>query len=382
MTIRPRWGVGPPRRFTRNLLMPVTVAGRPLMIKYNRDPAEALAEIRGHRVLAPHYPLPGLHAHLRVPGGRLFVYERLPGGRDHGLFLDLLNRPGAPDSELQDYMRDMTAFYRKAIAATARRVYPGDVVRKLYWDRAQPGGRLDTYYQGRDFLFHHPVPVGQLHHHTLIINNRELHLDWNRTLDALRQHFADDEPVWAALTQGDPTDVNLAHPLAWLDYDTAGMNSLLGEFANFLWYTTALGGWLAPTYNPDAFADHPVTNTRLAANRPKLHWAVVDARTRTIHIDYSSAPAPTRRAAAALYWQHLVEPTAADLWPGQDLGTLLRPYLAMRILAVYNLSDLTPHDRIITLAQLAEVMDPRFDPITFFHLREHLCPSPSLAGPP
>ena len=168
-----------------------------------------------------------------------------------------------------------------------------------------------------------------------------------RILDRLREHFAADEPVWAALTQGDPTDVNLAHPLAWLDYDTAGMSSLLGEFANFLWYTTALGGWLAPTYNPDAFADHPATNTHLAANRPKLYWAAVDTRTRTIHIDYNSTSAPARQAAAALYWQNLVEPTAADLWPDQDLGVLLRPYLAMRILAVYNLADLSPHDRAI-----------------------------------
>jgi hypothetical protein len=375
VTIRARWSIGPARRFTRNVLLPVTVAGHPLVIKYTRDPAEAHAEIRGHRTLAPHYPLPDLHAHLRIPGGRLLVYERLPGGRDHGLFLDLLNRPGPTDSELQDYMGDMTAFYRKAIAATARRVHPSDVVRKLYWDRAQPGGRLDAYYQGRDFLLHHPVPVSQLHRHTVIVNNRELHLDWNRILDNLREHFAADEPVWAALTQGDPTDVNLAHPLAWLDYDTAGMNSLLGEFANFLWYTTALGGWLAPTYNPDAFADHPATNIQVTANRPKLHWAAVDTRTHTIHIDYSSTPAPARQAAAARSWQNLVEPTAADLWPGEDLGELLRPYLAMRILAVYNLAHLSSHDRITALARLAEVIDPDFDPIAFFHLREHLCPS-------
>ena len=376
MTVRPRWSVGPARRFTRNILLPITVAGNPLMIKRTRNPAEALAEVRGHRTLASHYPLPDLHAHLRIPGGRLLLYERLPGGRDHGLFLDLLNRPGVPDSELQDYMRDMTGFYRKAIAATARPVHPGDVVRKLYWDRAQPGGRLDAYYQGRDFLLGQLVPVSQLHRHTLIVNGHELRLDWNRIIGGLRAHFAADEPVWAALTQGDPTDVNLAHPLAWLDYDTAGMNSLLGEFANFLWHTTALGGWLAPTYNPDAFTDHPATNTHLAANRPKLHWAVVDARARTIRVEYSSAPMPARQTAAALYWQNLVEPAAADLWPDQDLGALLRPYLAMRILAVYNLADLSAHDRIITLARLAEVMDHSFDPVAFFHLQEHMCPSP------
>lgn len=156
------------------------------------------------------------------------------------------------------------------------------------------------------------------------------------------------------------------------------MNSLLGEFANFLWYTTALGGWLAPTYNPAAYADHPATLAQLPANRPKLHWATIEPRTRTIRVDYTATPAPPRQAAATWYWQHLVEPTAARLWPGQDLGPLLRPYLVMRIIAVYNLADLTARDRLLVLARLAEAMAPDFDPTTFFHLamEDVLCATP------
>ncbi|MEK8146121.1 hypothetical protein NKH18_47705 [Streptomyces sp. M10(2022)] len=43
------------------------------------------------------------------------------------------------------------------------------------------------------------------------------------------------------------------------------MNSIPGEFANFLWYASALGGWLVPTYNSAAFSDHPRPSI---ANRP------------------------------------------------------------------------------------------------------------------
>ncbi|MEU8927662.1 hypothetical protein AB0D10_43305 [Kitasatospora sp. NPDC048545] len=376
MTTSRRWSIGPLRRFTRNLLLPATVAGRPIMLKYTRDPSEALAEIRGHHALADQYRLPALLAHQRVPGGRLLLYERLPIGTDSGLLLDLLSIPGQPTGELRAYMTTLTEAYRKAIAATARLLHPREVVRKLYWDRAQPGGRLDDYYLDRDFPFNAPLPVSELTNHTLIVNNRELHLDWHHTLAWIRDQFAADEPVWAALTQGDPTDVNLANPIAWLDYDTAGMNSLLGEFANFLWYTTALGGWLVPTYNPTAFTDHPATLAQLPANRPKLHWAAIDPRTRTIRIDYTTTPSPARQAAATWYWQHLVEPTAADLWPDQDLGHLLRPYLVMRILAVYNLADLGARDRMVVLARLAEAMDPDFNPIDFFHLEDTLCATP------
>ncbi|MEU1091387.1 hypothetical protein ACFYPN_18050 [Streptomyces sp. NPDC005576] len=194
--------------------------------------------------------------------------------------------------------------------------------------------------------------------------------------DVINPHFATAEPVWAALTQGDPTDVNLARPLAWFDYDTAGMNSIPGEFANFLWYASALGGWLVPTYNPTAFADHSATFAHVPANTPEIRRAAVDHTTSTIHIDYTPRLSPPRRAAVAAYWNKLVRPVADRLWPGEDLANLLRPYLAMRILGVCNLADLASEDRLVLLARLAEAMNPTFDPTTYFCPLESPCPAP------
>ncbi|MFI5755507.1 hypothetical protein [Streptomyces sp. NPDC051569] len=379
MTVQSRLRIGPVRRFTRNLLCPVDLLGRPLLLKYTRDPAEARKEIRGRARLARHYRVPTLHAHLRVPGGHLLVYERLPGGTGQGLLLDLLNNADEPSSGLDDYMNRLTATYRDIILATARPTHPPDVVRKLYWDRAVPGGRLDTYYAGKDFLVADglvDIPASCLGTYTLSINGRRHHLDWAATLRWLRAHFATTEPIWAALTQGDPTDVNLAHPLAWFDYDTAGMNSVPGEFANFLWYASALGGWLVPTYNPAAFADHPATFALIQANAPELRRGHFDRTTSTIHIDCAPRLSAPRRAAVTAYWTQLVRPVADRLWPGEDLANLLRPYLAMRILGVYNLADLTPEDRLVILARLAEAMSPAFDPATYFCPLESPCPAP------
>ncbi|WP_326740347.1 hypothetical protein [Streptomyces sp. NBC_01022] len=377
MTVRPRLRIGPVRRFTRNLLCPVDFLGRPLLLKYTHDPAEARKEIRGHGRLARHYRVPALHAHLRVPGGHLLAYERLPGGTDQGLLLDLLNTD-EPNNDLHNYMDRLTTTYREVILTTARPTDPTRVVRKLYWDRAAPGGRLDTYYAGKDFLVADSlidIPVSRLGTYTLSINGRRHRIDWAATLRWLGAHFATLEPVWAALTQGDPTDVNIAHPLAWFDYDTAGMNSILGEFANFLWYASALGGWLVPAYNPAAFSDHPATFDREPANTPEVRRADVDRTTSTIHIDYTPRLSAPRRAAVTAYWDQLVRPVADRLWPGADLANLLRPYLAMRILGVYNLADLVPEDRLILLARLAEAMSPVFDPATYFCPSESPCPT-------
>ncbi|MFJ4770544.1 hypothetical protein ACIP88_15730 [Streptomyces uncialis] len=378
MTVQPPLRIGPVRRFTRNLLCPVDLLDRPLLLKYTRDPAEAREEIRGHARLARHYRVPALYAHLRVPGGHLLAYERLPGGTDQGLLLDLLNAD-EPSGDLHTCMDQLTAVYREVILATAWPTDPAHVVRKLYWERAAPGGRLDTYYAGKDFLVADnliDVPVSRLDTYTLSVNGRRHQLDWAATLRWLRAHFATAEPVWTALTQGDPTDVNLAHPLAWFDYDTAGTNSIPGEFANFLWYASALGGWLVPRYNPSAFADHQATFAHVPANTPEIRRADVDHSTSTIHIDYTSRLSAPRRAAVTAYWNQLVQPVADRLWPGETLANLLRPYLAMRILGVYNLADLAPEDRLVLFARLAEAMSPTFDPTTYFCPLESPCPAP------
>ncbi|MFJ2958591.1 hypothetical protein [Streptomyces sp. NPDC087270] len=377
MTGDRRWGAGPLRRATRNLLLPVDWRGRPLLVKYTRNRDEARQEIRGHARLREHYRVPTLHAHVRVPGGHLLAYERLPGGTDRGLLLDLLNTQ-EPGPELLRYMEDLTTAYREVILETAQEVPPERVVRKLYWDRAAPGGHLDTYYAEADFPVAGGIidlPVSRLAEYVIVVNGRPFAFGWAAALRRLRTHFERDEPVWAALTQGDPTDVNLAHPLAWFDYDTVGLNSVLGEFANFLWYVTALGCWLVPAYNPAAFADHPATFSRLDANRPRLERARVNHAARTVHIDYTPRLAAPRRAAATAYWHGLLQPVADKIWPNGDLCELLRPYLAMRILAVYNLADLAPTDRLLVLARLAEAMSPTFDPATFFSIEESRCPA-------
>lgn len=377
MTADRRWGAGPLRRATRNLLLPVDWHDRPLLVKYTRNRDEARQEIRGHARLREHYRVPALHAHLRVPGGYLLAYERLPGGPDRGLLLDLLNGQ-ATEAELLRYMDELTSAYRDVILETAKKVPSAQVVRKLYWDRAAPGGRLDMYYADTDFPVAEGIidlPVSRLAEYVVVVNGRPLTLGWTAVLRQLRTHFTRDQPAWAALTQGDPTDVNLANPLAWLDYDTAGPNSILGEFANFLWYATALGGWLVPTYNPAAFADHPATFHRLEANRPQLDRAHVNHTARTIHINYTPNVSAPRRAAASAYWHHLVQPIADKLWPHADLAELLRPYLAMRILAVHNLASLTPTDRLLVLVRLAEAMSPSFNPFTFFSIEEARCPA-------
>lgn len=366
--------IGAPLKFTRNRLYPIDTPRRRLIAKCTPDHDEAHAEVRGHRLLSDWYPVPALHHRARLLGHTVLVYERLPVGTDRGLLLDLLNTPATADYvPLDAYMRELTSTYLRVFTETAELSPPSAVVGKLYRDRALPGGRLDHYYADHDLPLtgaEDGPRLSDLARTGLYVNGSHYQLDWPGTLRWLRTAF--DSPVWSTISQGDPTDVNLAAPLVWLDYDTAGRNAIAGEIANFSFYMTALGGWLAPILNPEAFTQHPATFDRVPANTPCISTHL---QAGTVHVHFTDRLTLARRRALSHYWERLVRPLTARYFPGHALSDALRPYLAMRIIGVFNLAELTPDQRLYLLAKLALCMAPDFSPSRFFNLTESSCPT-------
>lgn len=183
-------------------------------------------------------------------------------------------------------------------------------------------------------------------------------IDFARLVTWLRSRLAPGGPVWAAVTQADPTDFNVgwspAGGPAWFDYDTGGLNALPGEFACFLLYQRLHGPWLTPRYNTAAFRGHPSALATGALAPPSVH---VSHGRHLLQIDYRHAPSPARRRVLRRYLTGIIEPFAGHLGIS-DLMDWRRPYLVMRILAVYNLADLEPGDTALSLGLLAEALDP------------------------
>lgn len=361
--------LGPVTTFTANRTRAVDVLGVPLFFKSMPNLGEARAEIQGRRVLSGRYPLPRLYGSFRTPRCRTLVYGRWGTGDDEqGLFLDLLNDADSGSAGLDEYLETLTYAYRTVIADTARPLPPREIVRKLYWDRAMPGGRLDQYYAGRDFSLADgiaDVPISRLRDYRLVVNGATYNLDWAETLSLLRFWATDETSIWSAVTQGDPTDVNLAVPFAVFDYDAAGFNAVAGEFANFLWYTAHLGGYLVPTYNPSAFATHARTFEHVHANAPTLRSARVDDHERRIVVEIDWKPSPARRRAVSAYLDRVVKPLQGPMF-GSSLDAQIRPFLALRILGVFNVADLLPADRLAVLVRLAQCLDDGFSLESFF----------------
>ncbi|WP_160049941.1 hypothetical protein [Nocardiopsis sp. FR4] len=362
--------IGRPSRYTRNRLYPVDTPRRQLIAKSMPDHGEARAEVRGHLLLRRWYPVPALHHRIRLPSRTVLVYQRLEAGTDRGLLLDLLNTPDDGDhSALDTYLRQLTSTYLRVFSETAQMSPPEAVIGKLYRDRAKPGGRLDHYYADQESVLTDAEDgprLSDLARTGVYVNGRHYKLDWAATIAWLRDAF--DVPGWSVISQGDPTDVNLAVPLAWMDYDTAGRNALAGEIANFSFYTAVLGGWLVPALNPEAFTRHPATFARLPANTPHVSS---HTHADTLHIRFTDRLTRARRLALSRYWELLVRPIAARYLPGESLGEALRPYLAMRIIGVFNLAHMSLEQRLYLIAKLALCMDSNFSPTRFFGLTEY-----------
>ena len=288
----------------------------------------------------------------------MHVYERSPHVADGLLLVDAIARAEATQNLtlLDRFLDDILGHYRTTILATVRYI-PGDqAIGKLYRHRAAPGGRLDEYYAARTPW---PLPTGPWWPDgtEILVNGTRRRPDLPQIIETLRSATDAGARVWAAVTQGDPTDFNLAwSPSAgpvWFDYDTAGLNAIAGEFACFLMYQLLHGPRLTPRCDKTAFHDHPEALHHALSGRPTAH---AEHAGRTIALTYEADPGPVRTHILQRYLTELVLPVAEALGV-RDLSAWLRPYLLMRLLAVYNATALEPDDAALTLALAADLSD-------------------------
>lgn len=294
----------------------------------------------------------------------VLVYDRWPYlGHDSGLLLDeiALADLAGDTRRLDACLTAVFGYYEHVISRTLRFTTNGATINKLYGDRAAPDGRLERYYRSNAPWLNangtRAVRPQDLVDMRLVVNGRECAIDFVDLMLQLRLHFAQRAPVWAALTQGDPTDINIGWAPTggpvWFDYDTGGLNALPGEFACFLLYQRLHGAWLAPHYNRAAFRDHPSALAQARLAEPVVHFEQSGS---SLTIEYHHRPSPARRHVLRRYLEEIVRPVANSL--DVDLMCWLRPYLVMRLLAVYRLADLEPRDAALSLALLAEVLAP------------------------
>ncbi|MEU1486022.1 hypothetical protein [Streptomyces sp. NPDC005752] len=322
--------------------------------------------MRGWSQLASRIEVPALRGRPALPGRHLLAYEDVfASGRCELLLGDLIALADRDPEELPRLARLVGGVchdLRAAADETGKVVPLAECVPDLYLDRIRPGGRLDRWYTRRDLPITLPhtavtLTVHELASYTVTANGRPLTLNVAKTIGSVRHALSPDRRWPTGLTQGDPTEPNIADPLCWLDFEFAGRNTIAGEAANLLWYLMALGGWLVPRYQPDVYA----RTLRLALpsyTRPRIDHLELDATTRHIDIQYTWSTGPGRHAAIAGALHGLCGQGGI----GMDE---LRAFFALRILGVIPAARLTGHDLLLVLVKLAESQHPGTELGTF-----------------
>jgi len=331
-----------------------------------RERAEA--EIRGWDSVAGHLTVPRLIATGHLGDGDGFAdYEHVfADGKCDLLLGDVVN---AADHGLLPVTRAtalIDAVCRELCMAAESTSRPGhleECIPALYVDRLREGGRIDRWYLDNPVSAAPktrggPADLQEFTGWELRVNGRTYFFDLPGAIAMVRRELFPGSLWLTALTQGDPTEPNIAEPLCWLDFEHAGRNVLAGDVANLLWYLLGMGGWLVPRYQPATYA----RTLRLAlppVTGPAIDDLNISVHRRCAELTYRWKTGPGRDAAT----RRLLAWLEGDL--GAALGcapacvpALLRPFLILRILGVIPGTRLSHDDGLLTLAKVAEASDP------------------------
>jgi hypothetical protein len=292
-------------------------------------------------------PVPDLIERIDNGQQQMLVYEDVfASGRCQHLLADAIT---AADSDptrtpaVVDLIDGICDTWMRLADHTGRIAPLHECVTALYGDRLQPGGRLDTWY-------------GSMPAQTIVTEHGAYNMHLPAILDRLRATLPASS-VWpTAITQGDPTEPNIADPICWLDFEHAGRNTIAGEVAVLLWYLLGMGGWLVPAYQPRTYAQ---------TLRQRGHGSVPPSVTHLtrgdrIEVEFTYRARAGRQAAINTLTQRVHGDIGTLLAPtGVDPDTALRHWLALRILGVIPLSGMSHADRAVCLGTLAHALDPQ-----------------------
>ncbi|MFI9047343.1 hypothetical protein [Streptomyces sp. NPDC053427] len=341
--------------------------------------AKADLEELGWRQIAAQFEVPELLQRSRLDAEcDVITYENVfASGRCQLLLGDLIALADHGHTPTEDVAGLIDAICDDLIAAattSGRTTALSACVPALYADRIRPGGRLDTWYQDlsltvTDTRTGQRTPLWALTGYTATVNDTPFLLDVPAAINAARGALQPDGQWACAITQGDPTEPNIAASAAgacWLDFEHAGRNTLAGEIANLLWYLLALGGWLVPTYQRDVY--HRTLPLHLPqAATPTIEHTELSTRQRRLDLHHTWPVGTGRHTALTRLLARITADlgTAAGLPSGRQLHAL-GPFLTLRILGVVPPHLLTPVDLLLLMAKLAQAQHLT-DPTPFTH---------------
>lgn len=290
------------------------------------DKKNFIKEIKGYEIISKYFPTPKLlfTSYLNKKTGIIFFeYDNLIG-ENKGLLVDLFSF----ELKLNYKFINILNLYRSIFLKTLKKDF-GRSSDIFFKDRVK--NRLPVFYDKsfiNEFI-------------NINLNGNEIKTNFIKIFKDIELFFNKQDKKWCVVSQCDPNDLNITIKPNILDYTAGGHIPLMAEFATFYWYQLAQGNYLSLKYNKKAFKNHEHIYK-------KLDYVIMRGR------KIEHFPSKLRKDFIEAYINIVIEPCfkkfsekEKEEWYDQ-----FKNYLAMKIIGVFNLSNMSKKDKLLSLGYL------------------------------
>ncbi|MBN1275583.1 NUDIX hydrolase [Candidatus Woesearchaeota archaeon] len=291
-------------------------------------------ELQGYFSIRFIYPVAKLHYVLRSSSDSVLVYDFEDSITERsGLLTDELVKETINMSKIKslfDLLGDSIDLYSEKI-----KDYP-----------------LKKYFSNRinSILVHDIMNDDALkkkRSYRLKMNDILLPVTFDDIFNELISFFTSDASEIGYYSQGDFSPSNIGMKPIFFDYEVAGFNPVVGDYAIFFWNLYLAEHYFYPKYHPEAYTNDLVLNN-VKLNKPKFKY-FIDNEKKLISFNLDFKPKNYHLACIKEYNNMI------SLHLEKDVLKNVKYYISMRILASLNITTFDTSDFFMSLCFLLNV---------------------------
>lgn len=301
-------------------------AGSMYFCKFFNNKREMDREIAGYNIMRKYYPVSNLVGQIKDSSNNLliFQYEKTVI-KNGGLLVDLFANKKKFDKDFLPILK----LYRRVFLITLRK-NNGNSSNVFIKDRITT--RINKFYTKKY--------IKSFNNKKIILNGRLITIKPSKTIDELKSYFKrQNKNKWCVVSQCDPNDLNIGTRPIIFDYEAGGLTPIMAEYASLFWFNICRGNYLALKYHKELFFNHEKIFKKI--DKPFFYKNKITHKPTSVRLDFTKA-----------YTDHVISPCFIKIGTYDNWYEEFKNYLAMRILAVTNISKMEYNDMLLSFAYL------------------------------